>query len=262
MGGEERQRDLNPAARRLEGTGSKAQTKWSAAFGGFLFLRCLGLGFVLELVLGDEGCRSEAPGPSWRLSRGGIRQERRPRGLPVLAHSPRLQTRSGGWSRELGSNRKTSLAWFSLLQQSSREQGVFHLRGSSCSFSSSLHCSRNLPSGAFSPPAPVFSCTKGKIQKAVAGAGGCEQNCLPELGGGCFPSPESREGELWGSPWIPSIFSCLVFCEHNCLLCSSSLIFFFKAHFCTQTRLVFCLFIGLFSPLSLVSLVSLPVTVD
>lgn len=134
MGGEERQRDLNPAARRLEGTGSKAQTKWSAAFGGFLFLCCLGLGFVLELVLGDEGCRSEAPGPSWRLSRGGIRQERRPRGLPVLAHSPRLQTRSGGWSRELGSNRKTSLAWFSLLQQSSREQGVFHLRGAHAAF--------------------------------------------------------------------------------------------------------------------------------
>lgn len=81
VGGEERQRDLNPAARRPEGTGSKAQTKWSAAFGRFLFLRCLGLGFVLELVLGDEGCRSEAPGPCWRLSQGGMSQERSPKGL-------------------------------------------------------------------------------------------------------------------------------------------------------------------------------------
>lgn len=50
MGGEEQQRDLNLAARRLEGTRSKAQTKWSAAFGGFLFLHCLGLAFVLEPV--------------------------------------------------------------------------------------------------------------------------------------------------------------------------------------------------------------------
>lgn len=228
MGGEEWKRDLNLAARRLEGTRSKAQTKWSAAFGGFLFHRCLGLGFVLELVLGDEGCRSEAPSPSWRLSQGGISQERGPRRLPALARSPRLQICSRGWSREMGSNSKTSLAWYSLLQQSSREQGVLHLWGSSCSLSSSLHCSRNLPSGAFSPPpAPVFSCTKGKIQKVVAGTGGCEQNCLVELGGGCFPSTESWEGELWGSAWLPSIFSCLsFFYKHNCLLCSSSLIFF------------------------------------
>lgn len=113
MGGEEWKCDLNLAASRLEGTRSKAQTKWSAAFGGFLFLHCLGLGFVLELVLGDEGCRSEAPSPSWRLSRRGIRQERGPRGLPALARSPRLQIRSRGWSRELGSSRKTSLAWCS-----------------------------------------------------------------------------------------------------------------------------------------------------
>lgn len=126
VGGEEWQRDLNLAARRLEGTRSTAQTKWSAAFGGFLFLHCLGLGFVLELVLGDEGCRSEAPSPSWRLSQGGIRQERGPRGLPALACSR-------GWSRELGSNRKTSLAWCSLLQQSPREQR------SECSISGGAH---------------------------------------------------------------------------------------------------------------------------
>lgn len=130
VGGEEQQRDLNlAAARRLEGTGSRAQTKWSAAFGGFLFLHCLGLGFVLELVLGDEGCRSEAPSPGWRLSQGGMRQERRLRGLPALARSP--QIRSRGWSRELGSSTKTSLPRYSLLQQSCREQGVLHLWGSS-----------------------------------------------------------------------------------------------------------------------------------
>ena len=160
MGGEKQQCDLNPAARRLEGTGSKAQTKWSVAFGGFLFLCCLGLGFVLELVLGDEGRRSEAPGPSWRLSQGGISQERSPNRLSALARSPRLQTRSGGYSRELESNGKTSLAWFSLLQPSSWEQGMLHLRGSSCSLFWTLRCSNNLPSDTFfSPPAPVFSCT-------------------------------------------------------------------------------------------------------
>lgn len=160
--------------------------------GGFLFLRCLGLGFVLELVLGDEGRRSEAPGPGWRLSRGGISQERGPERLPRSLRP---------CSRELGSKGKTSLACFSLLQPLSREQGMLRLGGSSCSLFPSFRCSNNLPSAsatAFSPPARFSPAQKNEPKRLLSAPGGCEQICLPELGGGCFPSAnvasETRRG--------------------------------------------------------------------
>lgn len=185
--------------------------------GGFLFLRCLGLGFVLELVLGDEGRRSEAPGPGWRLSRGGISQERGPERLPRSLRP---------CSRELGSKGKTSLACFSLLQPLSREQGMLHLGGSSCSLFPSFRCSNNLPSAAtaaFSPPARFSPAQKNEPKRLLSAPGGCEQICLPEPGGGCFPSAnvasETRGGGgtnlgLSLAPFHiqPPVF----FIKHNC----------------------------------------------
>lgn len=102
----------------------------------------------------------------------------------------------------------------------------------------------------FSSSCPCFLLHKGKNPKGCCWRWGL----CTELGRECFPSTESRERELRGSAWLPSIFSCLgFFYKHNCLLCSSSLIFFFQAHFCTQTRLFFVCLLAFFPPFSCLS---------
>lgn len=222
------------------------------AFGGFLFLRCLGLGFVLELVLGDEGGRSEAPSPGWRLSRGGRSQERSPEGLPALARSPRLQTRSGGCSRELGSDGKTSLAWFSLFQPG--KQGLLHLGGAHAAFSRTYAAAITFQA----PPPflllPLFSpAQKDKPKRLLWAPGGCEQICLPELGGGCFPSTGIRDpGGTLGlslAPFHIQLPGFFINTIANCLCVRHHLRFFFKAHFCKLTLWDFCLFlVGFFFP--------------
>lgn len=220
VGGEERQRDLNPAARHPEGTGSKAQTEWSVAFRGFLFLCCLGLGFVLELVLGDEGHRSEALGPSWRLSWGGISQEKSPKGLTALSRYPQLQTHSGGCSRQLGSNGKTSLAWFSLLQPSSWEQGMLISGGARAAFSRPHAAAVTFQATPLSSSCPCFLLHKKTNPKGCCwhlGAAGRFVSWSWE--GAVFPPPawHQRPGRTLGlslAPFrtqLPGFFY-----KHNC----------------------------------------------
>lgn len=231
VGGEERQRDLNPAARHPEGTGSKAQTEWSVAFRGFLFLCCLGLGFVLELVLGDEGHRSEALGPSWRLSWGGISQEKSPEGLTALSRSPQLQIRSGGCSRELGSNGKTSMAWFSLLQPSSWEQGMLISGGACAAFSRPHAAAVTFQATPLSSSCPCFLLHKKTNPKGCCWHFGAAADLSPGAGRGLFSLHQHgirEQGGLWGSAWLPSILSCLVFFINtiaNCLYVHHHLMF-------------------------------------
>lgn len=191
------------------------------AFGGFLFPRCLGLGFVLELVLGDEGRRSEAASPGWRLSWGGISQESCPKGAPALTRSPQLQTYTRVCSREPGSNGKTSLAWFSPLQPSFWEQGMLlHLEGNSRSLLPSFHCSNNAPSSAaFSPPALFSPAQKAKPRRLLLNAQGLWTDLSPEPGGSCFPPaawPRRLEGRFGAQPGSLPYSATWVVYKHNC----------------------------------------------